>query len=107
MVFLSFWQVFFLHSCLKPLLLFIFSCNDLRLFAVTGFVPKLCSVESDSILVWEQLQGTTLDNVEKQCRQEQLEKIYYQTFIQMDDFHTGNIIVDGDKLVGFIDLCGQ
>jgi aminoglycoside phosphotransferase (APT) family kinase protein len=85
---------------------------------------------------------TFLDNVEKQCRQEQLEKIYYQmgmawqrswkyrhktilntslsilqknrdailaypTFTQMDDFHTGNIIVDGDKLVGFIDLGGQ
>jgi hypothetical protein len=159
----------------------------LRLLAVTGFVPKLCSVESDSILVWEQLQGTTLDSVEKQNKQEQLEKIYYQlgmamakivelatvdsssgrhdliakpgfdyefycqsniktlfdtvtersakvltdkdvphktilntslsllqqnrdailaypTFIQMDDFHTGNIIVDGDKLMGFIDL---
>jgi aminoglycoside phosphotransferase (APT) family kinase protein len=22
----------------------------------------------------------------------------------MDDFHTGNIIVDGDELMGFIDL---
>jgi len=159
----------------------------LRLLAVTGFVPKLCSVESDSILVWEQLQGTTLDSIEKQNKQEQLEKLYYQlgmamakivelapvdssggrhgliaklefdyefycqsdietlfdtvierstkvfadkdvpyktilieslstlqknrdailaypTFIQMDDFHTGNIIVDGDKLMGFIDL---
>ena len=28
----------------------------------------------------------------------------HPTFIQMDDFHTGNIIVDGDKLMGFIDL---
>jgi len=159
----------------------------LRLLSTTGLVPKLCSVESDSILVWERLQGTTLDNIEKQHRQEQLEKLYHQlgmamakiveaapvdfssgrhdliakagfdyefycqsnvetlfdlvtersakvlaekdvpyknilntslsvlqknrdailaypTFIQMDDFHTGNIIVDGDKLMGFIDL---
>jgi hypothetical protein len=159
----------------------------LRLFSTTGLVPKLYPIESDSILVWELLQGTTLDNIEKQRRQEQLERLYYQlgmamakiveaapvdsasgrsdliakagsdyefycqsnvetlfdlvteqsakvfaekdvpyktvlkkslstlqknrdailaypTFIQMDDFHTGNIIVDGDRLMGFIDL---
>ena len=159
----------------------------LRSLLATGFVPKLCPIESDSILVWERLQGTTLDNIEKQHKQEQLEKIYYQlgmamakivevapiyaskgrhnliagsgfdyefycqsdietlfdtiikrsakalaekdvphkailnkslsalqknrdailaypTFIQMDDFHSGNIIVDEDKLMGFIDL---
>ena len=29
MIFFSFWQVFFLHSYLKPLLLLIVSCNDL------------------------------------------------------------------------------
>lgn len=159
----------------------------LQLLAITELVPKLCPIESDSIIVWEELSGVTLDSIEKQNRQEWLEKIYYQlgmamakivelaptsfangrndliaksgfdyefycqssienlfdtvidqsakalaendvpykdilksslfelqknrdailsypSFIQIDDFHTGNIIADGDKLMGFIDL---
>lgn len=159
----------------------------LRLFAPTGLVPKLFSIESETILVMERFEGSPLNLIEQNAQEELLSKVYYQlgealghivtiapgskpggrrdikaklgfdyefftqasteilfntvidraneiltdnsipespilsaslallqqnrdailtfpTFVQMDDFHTNNIIVNDSHLKGFIDL---
>ena len=47
---------------------------------------------------------TVLEASLLELRKERDALLAYQTFIQMDDIHTNNVMVDGHELTGFIDL---
>lgn len=50
----------------------------LQLYAITGLVPKLYPVETDSMLVMERLCGSTLTEAEDNLTADRIERAYYQ-----------------------------
>ena len=74
----------------------------LRLFAPSGTVPTVFPFEDERIIVMDRLPGIPFFMVEEALDRDEL--LSFPSFVCMDDFHYANMIVEGSKFQGFIDL---